>query len=760
VGPRILTLTNNFSATNPSNATYTATSGDICTFTAKASGNWNAAGTWTPSGCTGGGHSTPAAGDTVTITGYSVVCSTGTCYAGTAPANNTTYDLTIAQSGSGSGVLEVSSGATLFVTGNFKLNSSAGASPTHFAVFKLDTGATFVHDNANGSVQYRGYGGASANWNNIVFGTQGDVCTFSSNFGYSCQTKYIGADVAGGYNPVLFAMGTLYDDITYQIYGSSFRNCGASAVPCLDYGSSNNSNGYANAGVIDVEDSVFDTTSTLGSAGTYYASALTKLTWARNREMNDIAGWLSANPTHMLGLTTKISACNVYGNYFHLLTNSSMSDYMYGCNFSGNVFANGFYNNHSATYPLGSFSNNLHMIQPGGISFTTVYWPMLYNIYTAETSGPSSAHMGPAFGDPGPYTQIGNIGDKYNTQGSEGHCGLGQDSSAPVKAYLLDNIAIMGVGGDPACQWWDIANGNTSGPAAVGYLDHNGENGLGYIGWLVTAGHGSLYYPTNAALASLRANIGWSPTTGTGNLQFADLQGSGTAPNTVVNANTVVDWNNDYNGNNSTLFGTGGASSNCSPSTFNGTPYQVCSVTASPGSHQTTLNPKYVDTTRRLDTWAYRVMGQAQSPAGARQAMWQCASIRACIDGAWAWIRRGWQPTNIALKGSAHDGKIIGLSGTLGSGYSGTCGVTITPRDAWDLGGTIAPHAASATCTFSGGVPQITLVSGGAHYRVATPATVAVTGTCTGGCVAASLVPIIQPSDIGPVSIAILPSAF
>jgi hypothetical protein len=283
------------------------------------------------------------------------------------------------------------------------------------------------------------------------------------------------------------------------------------------------------------------------------------------------------------------------------------------------------------------------------------------------------------------------------------------------------------------------------------YIDHNGANGASGQAWMGINGHSGNYYSTGAVIQSMRANIGWAPSAGTTNYQITDLQGSGSTPATMVNASTVVDWNNNFNANSSPLFPS---------STFYHTAYQINSNTASPGAHETAVDPKYIDTARRVDTWAARVMGQAQTINGARAAMWGCASIPSCIGNMYAWIRRGWQPTNMALKGLAHDGKIIGFNGTYGSGYSGTCGVTFTPQDAWDLGGSIPAMAAGATCTFVGGAPQITITNGGAHYRIATPATVAI--TC-GGCTPtapASLTPIIQPSDIGPVPMVLLPSAF
>ena len=72
--------------------------------------------------------------------------------------------------------------------------------------------------------------------------------------------------------------------------------------------------------------------------------------------------------------------------------------------------------------------------------------------------------------------------------------------------------------------------------------------------------------------------------------------------------------------------------------------------------------------------------------------------------------------------------------------------MTITPQDADDLG-----YGAAATCTFVSGVPSIQITNPGMHYRIATPATVAV--TC-GGCTPvfpASLTPVIAPLDPGPV---------
>jgi hypothetical protein len=146
--------------------------------------------------------------------------------------------------------------------------------------------------------------------------------------------------------------------------------------------------------------------------------------------------------------------------------------------------------------------------------------------------------------------------------------------------------------------------------------------------------------------------------------------------------------------------------------------------------------------------------GQAATLAGMLAVLQACQDESWCIEEMRSWTRTGFQPTNLALKGKAHDGSIVGFTGSNGSGYTGSCTVTFTPQDAADLG-----TGAAATCSFVSGVPVIRITNPGANYRIATPATVTIGGTCTGGCVAAILASIISPHDIGPVQMALVPEA-
>jgi hypothetical protein len=627
-----------------------------------------------------------------------------------------------------------------------------------------------LHDNNNASTSYFGSAGTSADWNNIKFGTAGDVCTIPAPYNYTCPTAYLGINVAGGKNPVLWTMNGLTDVVTYQIYGTAIKHCGTSVYPCMDLASSNNAHGYSGAGTIDVENSVFDTTSVIGKYAAIGSgsAAITHLTWTGNREVNDITGFLGINANTFL---TTSGSCVITGNFFDLIVGGTLNDPFGGCLLTGNFFSHSFGAAQSATHPWGSFTGNFHSTSSGLATDQKVYVPITQNVFYEDWAGNTgSNHIGFFAADGGTtYTVVGNICAVNTTASLEGHCATNDTAhtSSPANAYVLDNLSVMTATGNSSGSWFGELVSDSPGGSLVGYVDHNSVNGSGAAqGWGPYTGHGSTYDPTNAVWQTYRANIGWAPNSGSNNFQIKDLNqalsGAGSTPSTMTNGSTVIDWNDSYNGTASTLFATG-VDANCATQGSNpyyGTVYQICATSGGPGAHESTANPKYIDTSRTPDTWAAKVMGQTSSITGVRAAVWGCASVPSCIGNMYAWIQRGWQPTNIALKGAAHDGKIIGFAGTLGSGYSGSCGVTITPQDVQDLGGTIPAHAASATCTFVGGVPQITITNGGAHYRIANPATVAI---ACGGCtptVAASLTPIVQPSDIGAVPMVVLPSAF
>jgi hypothetical protein len=564
----------------------------------------------------------------VSVTGYHVTCSTGTCYVGTAPANNTTYDLTIAQSGATWGRLEVASGATLWLTGNYKLSGSNGA--TSGGKLILDTGATFVHDNNNSStVSYRGSTGTSNNMNQVLAGTAGDACTITGAFTYSCATNYKGVNVGGGVYPRLMAPTNAASVFSITAYGLGAQTCGATAAPCIDVAAD------ALPITVDVEGSVFDHAVPIGSSY-WYTNTTSSFIWKNNREVSDVAGSFSVNSINFM---TNMATCVISGNYFDGTFNTGRNDPFGGCQFTYNVFAGSQLIGASSSHPWGKFSGNVLIQTQAQALDTASFIPVVGNFFHQIMAASGSAHMIVMPNVDFYYT--GNICDRSGGYVTESHCLLTYNAGVH-KAVIMDNLATMTSAGDPAGMFYLMANTNSGQAGALLYADHNGENGLAYDGWLGAAGHGGWYYQTNTALGSIRANIGWSPTSGSANYMWADWAGA--APSTLVDASSVANWNNTVNGSVSSMYPS---------STFNGTAYQINSGTATLGSHETHLAPKYIDTGRRGETWASRVMGQAQSAAGLKAALWGCPNISNCVGSLMAWVSRGWQPTNVALKGAA-----------------------------------------------------------------------------------------------------------
>jgi len=735
---------------------YTSSSTDASIFTAKANGNWASVGTWN---CTGGcGHTTPDTGDAVSITAYRVTVPIGTtAYMGSCPANNTNYDLTIAPTvttDATSGILEVA--GTLWLCGNVKLNASAIANPAGFGVFQIDTGASVKWDMNQGSVAYRLVPGVTGGWNQLIVGTLGDACTFSAG---SCPNNIVPVNVASA-NPILVDTNSTTDSMTYQVYGALIKNCGSPSLGCLNYSTDSTSgrNSYANAGLVDIEGSIFDTTGNW--QGSYENNPSSNNQWTpvinltvkENRFVNDLMGFASWGGGG--GVWGGSKPCTISDNYFsnqYGTVNQGWTD----CNFTGNVLALGI----SSPNVVGGFQGNVSLVQAKDATFEL---PVMQNNYWAWATAGSSVHNVelPAWSLTQSY--IGNVHESLDSSQGEGHCTTGSGGDPAYKRILLDNLSLMAPNGKNSCSLGGgISVAPGGGNDAVSYTDHNGAFGDGTYQWFAINGHSGGYYATNQDTRSLRANIGYSPTANAYNLMVGPNAMETVYLNAVPNNTQYVaqEGNNSlWNAAASTHWGPGNGNSGCNSTQSGayGTPYDQCTAsgTTAPGVGDITADPELLDHTRGLLTWASRLHGKAATLAGAESALVGCQNLGWCATELVAWVGRGYQPTNLALKGKAYDGRIVRFSGSYGSGYSGSCTVTITPQDGDDLG-----TGAAATCSFDGGVPVIRITNPGMHYRIVNPAAVTIGGPCTGGCVAASLTPVISPHDIGPVQMAMIPGA-
>jgi hypothetical protein len=676
----------------------------------------------------------------VVINSYHVTVPSGTtAYMGSCPANNTTYDLQIQTNATTSGELEVA--GTLWLCGNRELIAagSLGDNPTAWPILQLDTGNTLVLDNnQNASVMYRTISSADYGWGKLYAGTLGDTCTFATS---TCPTMIKSVNL-GTANPDLFE-ATQADSLVYRIYGTLISDCGSASKGCLEYktNGSASTNNYADAGVIDLEGNIFLRTGTLQSPVTGIYGPVPTMIVIGNHFLSDLVGFESLDAIDNLNYG---KSCTFSGNYFTGVLGTSNIP-MGNCAFVGNSFAGAIASGYNGVYRFSSFTDNI-IFEP--VSDQPMSAALFSRNTWMKTGTGGSTHMvgGPAADT---WTAQDNICFQIGGIQVEGHCINLSTMVSGGPWIMTGNISLPSSTGGLNSGQWLTYDGTGTLPAV--YFDHNGMFGTGQYNWGISVGHVT-NVPSNQVVQSYRANLHWAGSSGAANypMGYSAVTYSTVPGNPVAPAN--VGWNGMYNQTTSTDFGTG-VNTNCNPSIYYNTPYDVCEASGTaPTTDILSVNPHFVDAMRNPFTWAQRLYGQAASEAGVEAALQGCQSEVWCIEQMRTWIRQGFQPTNLALKGKAHDGRIVGFSGTYGSGYTGSCTVTFTPQDAADLG-----TGAAATCSFVSGVPVIQITNPGQNYRIATPVTVTIGGTCSTGCTAASLTPVISPHDIGPVQMTLIP---
>jgi hypothetical protein len=705
---------------------------------------------WTSTGSCG--HSSPTTGDslvatanggslTITVPNDGVTHMLGSC-----PPFNTTYDLQLTAVSAGSAVFDVQPGAKFYFCGNKLLTApSSGTSgvPTTWADLKYETGATVYEDEAQASYAHRTTTAASSEWARLLWGFSTDTCAYGPGTAYSCPTNVQIFNV-GSVNPVMYDPGSTTDSHIFKIYGTAIKGgCGSATAGCLHYETDGNTSreAYADAGAIYLGGDLFDASGTVQATAQGFYN-ITRLSLANNRFVNDLAGFASQNNNGGIG---NMQSCSITGNYFSgSFGNANLSNTP--CSFVGNVFGYGLPSGSSASYALGAFNYNVLFLDCAhGDPYTdrAVNAPVLFNYVSCFTNAGSNHGFQDSTWN---MTYRGNIYETLTTGSSEGHFALTNTAPSTTTATLLDNMSLPAANGINSGQLygWGMAGENS-----VGHVDHNGAFGIGDYSWFILLTHVNNAPLTTTNLRSLRSNLGWAPSSGAANVAVNTCQGCVTAGFQAVPNNSVYvpleGWNAWYNAASDNTFNATLANPNCNPSTSSNTPYQQCTASGTPGIHDIAGNPKLVDPTRGMFKWASVMQGQAASLVGAQAAFQGCQNLLGCIMQLEWWVKAGYQPTNLALKGAAHDGGVVGVAGTPGSGYSGACSATVTAQDADDLG-----SGAALACSFVNGIPAISVVNPGSHYRIATAATVTITGTGGGGT---SLNVVVSPGDIGPVPI-------
>jgi hypothetical protein len=199
--------------------------------------------------------------------------------------------------------------------------------------------------------------------------------------------------------------------------------------------------------------------------------------------------------------------------------------------------------------------------------------------------------------------------------------------------------------------------------------EHNTWIGAANFGWGAFSGHPNgvnAIYPSNQWLQSFRSNLMYA-TTGAMNFGIGDA-----APSTAWNQSPANEWNlagitnNAYFGASSASQFGPGVNANCNPgglgSTSLGTHYNICTATGTPGANDiSSIDPYFIDKTRNAAQWAVRLHGQPYPTyAAVLAAMMQCPDAGYCVNELTTWVKTGMMPTNMALKGKAHDGTDIG----------------------------------------------------------------------------------------------------
>lgn len=153
--------------------------------------------------------------------------------------------------------------------------------------------------------------------------------------------------------------------------------------------------------------------------------------------------------------------------------------------------------------------------------------------------------------------------------------------------------------------------------------------------------------------SSIRSDLSWD--TSARGYVFSNMTAVPTNNDVITGANL------DYNGKYNVATGAGNTINGSAGQSLDG--YQNLKITASPGAHDVTGDPQFVDKTRNLATWGQITQGADGTVAGAlAKIAANPALIYSASDGTTLipWVRAGFTPTNTAYRGTAHDAGDIG----------------------------------------------------------------------------------------------------
>lgn len=538
-------------------------------YTSVGTGNWNSTSTWSPAGV-------PGDGDTVTLAnGYKVTCPTGvTCVVGTSPSTASTVVLTCSSTSSGTGQIEVAAGATFIYRGSMNLCNAplivdAGGTLTNDASLSgaCSTAQYLIQSGqnnalSNSGIQFNGTSSQHTTWNSVSHCPSGGYGLSTTRWqdGGNITATYLDASDQG----VPGAQSSLSWIRAHPT--TALGVVSLSHVTCTNCGMI-----FGDAAIGAASTFILDYVQITNPSNTLYTLQLdattTPTTGTRRISHSDIHGYVSILGTNGTTTTGFTIADTLFEHDFAQTSNNFLiSGGAPAASFRGVFF---FINTDSGSYDYTGM--------PGGVN-TYLY------LFRQCDSSPTCANVHPLYP---PKSSIdfeqSNCVEEYASDDTTGDFNEPSgDMTVSGKKWwwhnciFLPNAAGLVVG--------SLVNNSSCTAQTNGLIvfDHN-TAAIGNLGANQVYGVGAECTTTTwpaGAVQSVRNNLVWRSTSGPGPL-INSITGSNPAS---ISAGAVVaaDYNGIWNVNAS-VYGT--------PST---------QFATTPGAHDITANPNFVDTTRNF----------------------------------------------------------------------------------------------------------------------------------------------------------------
>lgn len=580
----------------------------MAAITSAATGNSNSGGTWT-------GGVVPGIGDTVTIQSTHVVTlPTGVTWTvGAAPATGAVVKAIDVASGG-----QLIQNGTLNCRGDFRCSSS-NVVRSHVigagAIFRFDFTATTDPTNQRYDyIQPAQYPGTQPSLQ--INGTTGSHCTFTATGGGRW-------DFAGS--------GANYFSLI-EGYFCDFSKGGAAAREMIK--PSITGDGSSDPGTKFVlEDCTFDDCGPISTNGVSIdARAVFRL--LRNKFTNSVG-------------TSSLAICLRTDSYgLRLGSNSERrvegNTFDKRCIFNSpsnmtikNNFITDAWGTTAGLAPWDEFSGNTIRNTSTSFNDPVQNGPVTNNIiiFDAAVTNPHLLQVG-VLSSGSTYLVQGNI-FKFTGIDATGDCITFGTPAAPITINILQNIVLPNEAGESTGTLLSGTGPTASNTNITGVVEHN-TIFLGTGGGVATQENTTGYANQ---FTSIRSNLFHDTSA-----RAYKAYDSGTNTSTI---DLVTAAHLDYNGGFNFLTGSNGNG-------YNNFEFS----TGTPGAHDVSGNPNFVDSTADLDTWDLS-LGGAGTIAGALTRLRNDPTLSAALR---AHILAGLAPTNVAYQNAGHDGVTIGAA--------------------------------------------------------------------------------------------------